>query len=218
MQRSQTQCVPGECLVCSNDSDTSLQVSSGCSCDAIRQDMFVLFIEYQCWGCSLKLFSSISALLSSVWALACCAPTSLLTPRQVSSVTSLAVRQTASAMPAWLPTFSSHQKRLFFFFFNSHFQLSNDSDTAARVKWSSSLSDFYGKRPWVASLKSQSLLGKAVGWIQFFNLTDRTDAPTVLYICWLRVCASAVDEMIPTNYLCSAVLGRGGWVAKNSCT
>lgn len=82
--------------------------------------------------------------------------------------------ETASAVPAWLPTFSSHQNRLFFFFFNSCFQLNNDSDTAARVKRSSSLSDLYSRRPWVFSLKSQSLLGTAISWIQFFRLPDRT--------------------------------------------
>lgn len=195
MQRSQRQCVPGECLVCSNDSETSLQVSSRCSYDTIRQYMFALFIDYQCRGCPSKLFFShlrIAELLVGTDTLCSHLPAGTQAGQLCHSPGS----ETASAVPAWLPTFSSHQKKaflFFFFFFTSHFQLSNDSDTAARVKWSSSLSDFYGKRPWVASLKSQSLLGIAVGWIQFFNLTDRTDAPTALYICWLRVCASATD-------------------------
>lgn len=111
----------------------------------------------------------VSAVLSNSRALARSAPTSLLASRQVSSVTSLAVRHPMLCLLGC--QLSSLTKKGFFFssfFFNSCFQLSNDSDTAARVKRSSSPSELYGRRPWVSSLK-ESLLGPAISWIQLFN-------------------------------------------------
>lgn len=69
--------------------------------------------------------------------------------------------------------FEVSPKKGFFFFFNSCFQFSGDSDTAARIKWSSSPSELYSRRPWVSSLK-ESLVSPAINWIQFFNLTDGT--------------------------------------------
>lgn len=104
----------------------------------------------------------------------CAALTSLLESRQVSSVTSLAARQPVLSL---LGCQLSHLTKIgffFFFFFSSCFQLNNDSDTAARVKRSSSLSDLYSRRSWVSSVKSRSLLGTAITWIQFFKLPDRT--------------------------------------------
>lgn len=112
----------------------------------------------------------ISAVQSNSRALARSAPTSLLASRQVSSVTSLAHPMLCLlGCQLWSLT----KKRLFFFFFNSCFQFSGDSDTAARIKWSSSPSELYSRRPWVSSLK-ESLVSPAINWIQFFNLTDGT--------------------------------------------
>lgn len=123
---------------------------------------------YQCWGhlwTSLKLLCSSLCSAEQLTGTGTLCSHSLLASRQVSSVTSLAVRH---PMLCLLGCQLSSLTKKGFFFFNSRFQLSNDSDTAARVKRSSSPSELYGRRPWVSSLK-ESLLGPAISWIQLFN-------------------------------------------------
>lgn len=122
------------------------------------------------WGISVEATSEhlwsfsapVAAVLSNSRALACFAPTCLLASRQVSSLTSLAVRHPVLCLLG-CQIFRLTSDRLFFFFLNSCFQLSNDSDTAARVKRSSSLSELYGRRLWVSFLK-ESLLGPATSF------------------------------------------------------
>lgn len=112
--------------------------------------------------------------------------------------------ETSNAVPAWLPTLVSPKKA----FFNSCFQLSNDSDTAARVKRSSSPSEFYGRRPWVSSLK-ESLLGPAISWIQIFNLTDgMRRSSSAMYLLAQGLCFS--NRLVDfCKYLVFRSLGEG---------
>lgn len=137
--------------------------------------MFALYGGYQCWG---HLWTSLKLLCSSL-----CSAEQLPGAGTLCSAPHPCWHPGRSALsPAWHWDIQccacsasnflvSPKKVLLFFFFNSRFQLSNDSDTAARVKWSSSPSELYSWRPWVSSLK-ESLLAPAISWIEFFNLSD----------------------------------------------
>lgn len=153
----------------------------------------------------------VSAVQSHSQALARSAPTSLLASRQVSSVTSLAHPMLCLlGCQLWSLT-----KKGFFFFFNSCFQFSGDSDTAARIKWSSSPSELYSRRPWVSSLK-ESLVSPAIKWIQFFNLTDgKRHSSSAVYLLAQGPCFSnRLNDSWSTLY--PETLGRGGWEGMNS--
>lgn len=144
--------------------------------------MLALDLGYQCWG---HLWTFLKPLCSSLCSAEPLTGTGTLCshlPAGIQAGQLCHEPGTSNAVPAWLPTLKSHQKRLFFFF-NSCFQFSGDSDTAARIKWSSSSSELYSRRPWVSSLK-ESLVSPAINWIQFFNLTDgKRYSSSALYTC-----------------------------------